>query len=126
MQTWKVVKNAAILQAMMAYFVIVSGLFAFCDFGDCVTREFRQVEMDFNQLRWYLLPLDVQKDLPTMIALTQRNVFIRGFGSAYCSREIFKAVWIDTHFTNIDIFVRLSSFSDYENEIFLLHGFEAL
>lgn len=80
------------MQAILPFIVMSSSLYAFCDFGDRITQEFKKIEIEFYQLPWYLLPMDMQKKLPLMIAITQKEVVIKGFGSTSCNRESFTQV----------------------------------
>lgn len=63
-----------------------------------MTLRFESFGNSMYQLDWYMLPLDIQKDLPAVIAMAQKNVFIRGFAGTHCSREIFKEVIIKYYF----------------------------
>lgn len=105
-----------------------SSLCAFCDFGERVTQEFGKIEIEFYQLPWYLLSMDMQKKLPFVIAITQKEVVIKGFGSTSCNRENFTQVRSSTgqttnfqhfflnhfiFFTLCGIFFRIPDFSDY-------------
>lgn len=91
------------MQIAVAYLNILFVLFIFCDFGDHVTQGFEDVEMELNQLPWYLFRLNVQKNMPTIIALTQKTVLIKGFGSAHCNRETLKLVGIAKHLLSFEI-----------------------
>lgn len=82
----------ATMQVAVAYFSICFPLYICCDFGNRVTQGFEEVEIELNQLPWYLFPLDVQKNVPMMIALSQKSMLIKGFGSADCNRETYKLV----------------------------------
>lgn len=72
--------------------VLVSFLYLFCHFGNLVTFRFERFGISVSQLAWYMLPLVMQKDLPIVIAISQKNVFIRAFAGTHCNRDVFKEV----------------------------------
>lgn len=63
-----------------------------CEVGQRITDEFRGVDEAFGNVHWYLLPLELQRMLPLIIAYTQEPVIIAFFGSASCTRNQFKKV----------------------------------
>lgn len=67
-------------------------LYLYCHFGDQVTQRFEDIGDAVYQIDWYALPLDMQKNLPMVIALTQKRVFVRGFADTRSTREVFKKV----------------------------------
>lgn len=79
-------------QSVCAISSFVGALYLFCYFGDQVTQRFEDVGDSVYELSWYLLPLDMQKRLPMVIALTQRRVFVRGFADTRSTREVFRKV----------------------------------
>lgn len=70
----------------------VGWLYAFCHFGNEATESYKNVGIFINQLDWYEYPLKMQKDLQLMIAVSQNNIYIQGFGNTRCTREMFKKV----------------------------------
>lgn len=78
-----------ILQSASLIFLIVTTLYLFCYFGGQVTQRFEDIGNVLYQLDWFLLPLDLQKILPIVIALTQKRVFVRGFANTRSTREVF-------------------------------------
>lgn len=46
------------------------------------------------QLNWYMLPVDLQNDLPTLLALTQKDIFLEGYGGVRCTLQVFMKVTI--------------------------------
>lgn len=92
--------------------IIIPSLYLFCHFGNLVTQRFEDVGSQISQLAWYKLPLRSQKDYILILALTQKKVYINGFGNARCTREVFMKVnytyiistweelnwWIPTYF----------------------------
>lgn len=83
---------AGILQTVIYALTTVSSLYLFCHFGNQVTHRYEDVEFAAYQLTWYRIPLDRRKDLIMMIAFAQRGVYIQGFASACCTREVFLRV----------------------------------
>lgn len=73
-------------------------LYIFCHFGDQVTQRFEMIGDNVYQLAWYMLPLDVQKQLPMVIALAQKRVYVRGFADTRSTREVFLKVGIQSLF----------------------------
>lgn len=67
-------------------------LFIYCYFGDQVTSQFNNIVDSFYSIDWYLLPLNIQKDLPLVIFAADSKVHIKGFGTTSCTRETFKKV----------------------------------
>lgn len=63
-----------------------------------MTQRFDEVADELYKLAWYKLPLDEQKNLPMMIALSQKSVYLRGFASAQCTHEVFMKVIINSFF----------------------------
>lgn len=59
-------------------------------FGD----RFEDIDDKINELDWYLLPMKIQRMLPTFMINTQQSTLITCFGSLACSRETLKMVWI--------------------------------
>lgn len=76
--------------ALMVFF----WLFFFCNFGDNVTNRFLDVSDDLYGVAWHLLPLDMKKQFPMMISLSQKEIYVRGVGNANCTRELFMQVSI--------------------------------
>lgn len=57
-------------------------------FGD----RFEEIDDKINELDWYLLPMKIQRMLPTFMINTQQSTLITCFGSLTCSRETLKMV----------------------------------
>lgn len=83
----------AIVQLWVPAWVDFFLLYIFCDFGTQVTQRFEDIANDVYNLQWYLLSLDMQMNLLTMITLGQKNVYIRGSGGIRCTRDTFKQVY---------------------------------
>lgn len=80
-----------LLQIMVTIFITITTWYVFCHFGDRVTH-FEAISTEVYQLNWYMLPLDVQKHLPMVIALAQKRVYVRGFADTRSTQEVFMKV----------------------------------
>lgn len=58
---------------------LLVGLYFLCDIGNNVMQRYEHIGQTVYQLNWYLLPFDMQMKIPTVLAMTQKNIFIRGF-----------------------------------------------
>lgn len=67
-------------------------LYLFCHFGNIVTSRFEALGDKLYMLKWYTLPLDMQKDLARVIAISQKRVFVRGYADIRSTRQLFKKV----------------------------------
>lgn len=63
-----------------------------CEFGQRLSEAFGEIEKVLVQLNWYLLPIEVQRMLPTIIIFSQKPLYVRFFGSISCHREQFQKV----------------------------------
>lgn len=84
--------NIQISQQIISIVVVLCPLYFFCHIGNTVTQRFEDVGNTVYKLSWHLLPPQVQRDLPMVIAIAQKDVFIRGFANIHCTREVFKKV----------------------------------
>lgn len=69
--------------------VVLSGLYFLCDIGDNVMQRYENISHTVYQLNWYMLPLDIQIKLPTVLAMTQKNIYLRGFARFHCTRTVY-------------------------------------
>lgn len=83
---------AGISMSFCLIFVTLFPLYLLCDSGDKVTQRFEQLGDAVYVLDWYKCPLDMQKDLGTVIALAQKRVFVQSFADTRSTREVFKKV----------------------------------
>ena len=71
----------------------IVALFFFCEFGEMVSNRFGKFdEKIFQQIVWYLFPIEVQQWLVAFMPTTQRSMVFRGYGNIQCTREAFKRV----------------------------------
>lgn len=66
--------------------------FLFCEFGESLTSQCNELNDVICQSEWYLLPVDLQRMLPTIMLTTQKPNILQGFGGVSLTREAFKAV----------------------------------
>lgn len=67
-------------------------VFIVCEVGEQLKNVFVQIDDSFEQIKWYLFPLDAQQVLPLIMSNTQQEVTVECFGSFSCARETFKKV----------------------------------
>ena len=67
-------------------------VFVACELGQRVTNAFHVISLTIEEMNWYLLPIEIQQILPTIIARSQDPVTLECFGSIKLSREVFKQV----------------------------------
>lgn len=67
--------------------------YLFCDSGNQLMHRFENVADDvFMDVNWYLMPTQMQKCVPMMIAAGQKKVYLQGFAGTRCTREVFMKV----------------------------------
>lgn len=84
----------SILRTLMLAFATLIPFFLFCYFGGNITTRFEDIDNATYQLQWYNLPLDMQKDLLPLIALSQKRIYMRGYGNTRSTQSVFKKVCI--------------------------------
>lgn len=63
-----------------------------CECGQRFCNSFDETNDVLNQINFHLLPIDVQRLLPTVMIYAQEPLLVRFFGSLCLSREQFKKV----------------------------------
>lgn len=81
-----------LLESMFCGFWAFCLVLVICEAGQKLSDSFEEVEDDFGQIDWYLLPLEIQRMLPTILIYLQDPMVVRFFGSLTCCRELFKNV----------------------------------
>ena len=76
----------------MAILALISWLYVFCEFGHQVTQRFDDLHDTVFGMAWYLLPLEMQKTIPMIISMAQKEVHLEAFGGVHCTREVFMKV----------------------------------
>lgn len=67
-------------------------LFLFCYFGNQVTTRFTDIGETIYQCDWYSYPMEMLNEMPLVISIMQKPIYLRAFGSLQCTREIFQKV----------------------------------
>lgn len=79
-------RSTLTMGAVLVWFFII------CETGNDITHRFSRVGDSIYNCAWYNLPLKLKKYIPTMIAITQKPLFVQGFGNIRCTRETLKTV----------------------------------
>lgn len=87
------------VQITFAGSVAMSLLYYLCYSGSKIVTRFEDVSHEIYKISWYLLPLDMQKPLPTMIAFAQNPVYLQGYGIC-CTLGTFKEVRHEIQFNS--------------------------
>lgn len=66
--------------------------FLFCHYGGKITQQFEEIGDAVYQLEWYRLPVKMQNHLRTVIAVSQKRIYMRGFGNTRTTHSVFKKV----------------------------------
>lgn len=78
---------------MFSYEFSAFGLIFFsCEIGQRFTNLFEEITGRFDQLKWYLFPIHVQRLLPAVLINVQEPMVIGCFGIMAGSRDQFKKV----------------------------------
>lgn len=67
-------------------------IFWYCEYGERICSRFDEINDVIHQTDWYLLPVKMQKMIPTILIAAQRPVLLMGFGNVACTRENYKKV----------------------------------
>lgn len=70
-------------------------MFMICELGQRMNDAFDKIDSTIEKLDWYLFPNEIQRMVPTIMAIAQQPVTLRCFGSIVCTRDVFKDVGID-------------------------------
>lgn len=63
-----------------------------CEFGEQGCEMFSAVEYTFDEIDWYLYPIEMQRMLPKILIVVQKPIYVDLFGSVTASRETFLGV----------------------------------
>ena len=63
-----------------------------CELGQRLSNLISEINNSFDRIDWYLLPIEIQQMLPTIIMYTQKSFALNFFGTSSCSRKQFKKV----------------------------------
>lgn len=67
-------------------------VFVACEIGQRLTDAIYEIVFEFDQLNWYLFPIEIRRMLPTIMMNTQKPIAMGCFGIAVGSRDQFKQV----------------------------------
>lgn len=67
-------------------------VFFACEIGQRFSNAYEKIDDQTGELNWYMLPMEIQRMLTTIMINTQQPIFVKCFGSTACSRETFKKV----------------------------------
>lgn len=108
---------------------VINGLVALalafiaCELGQRMNDAFDKIDIALERSKWYLFPIEIQRLLPMIHAITQQPVSLECFGSITCSRAVFKNVSIDQFNVNATKFGHdFNPFSDYSSCLFVFYG----
>lgn len=73
-----------------------------CEVGQRVSNTFSDVDDTFEQIDWYLLPMEIQRMLQLAIMYTQEPILLKFFGSSSCTREQFQKVRTNTNMNHMN------------------------
>lgn len=76
---------------IMLLFVVVYIVFL-CLVGDTATTRFEDINTTLWSCSLTQFPLHIQKTLPTILAATQKPIYMKGFMNVRCTREVLKVV----------------------------------
>lgn len=86
-----------VLEAIFCAFGAVFFIFAGCELGERNAGQFDRIYNELIQFDWYRFSIKIQRMLPIIAIYAQEPVVIEFFGSAACTRECFRKVYIKTH-----------------------------
>lgn len=82
-----------LLQSILFYGFWAFGMVYFaCELGQRLSIAYDDVENKVSKLDWYLLPMETQRMLPTLMCNTQKPFKVVCFGGISCERDTFKTV----------------------------------
>lgn len=84
----------AIVQYLICTSVGMGLLVAFCLYGSMTTQRFESLNEFVYQLDWYRYPINVQKSLLLVIAMTNEEIYIESYFSTQCTRAKLQAVCV--------------------------------
>lgn len=72
--------------------VATTQCFLYCWFGEDVTTSFDNVGDIAFMADWLQYPAEFHKGIQMIIHISQKPVYMRGFSTIYCTRDVFKKV----------------------------------
>lgn len=83
---------AELMITVIAMIYAFGALTIACEVSQGVNQAFDECSEMFDQLDWYLFPIELQRMYPMILAFIQEPIEITFFGSMPCGRELFKCV----------------------------------
>lgn len=68
-----------------------------CEMGERVCDMFSAIDETMDEIDWYLYPIDVQRMLPAIMIVAQKQIYVEFFGSITASRETFRQVSVSDY-----------------------------
>ena len=87
-------KNSEIIVLSFSFMFTAVVLLTACELGGRMSIRFNDINDLIDQFDWYLLPSEIQRMLPIIIANAHEEVGFPVFGSYLCNRDIFKKVMV--------------------------------
>lgn len=78
--------------SLVSFVIICLILFLYCFIGSSIAERFIKMETVAYGIDWFMLPVEIQKDLQFIMIIIQKGVYFRGFGIIHCSLETFTTV----------------------------------
>lgn len=92
MQSQDTIDNAVMFRSIFYGFWVFGLAFFSTELGQQCTNESGKTIDTFNQLRWYLFPIEIQRLMPTIMIGVQQPFVIESFGIVSSNRDQFKKV----------------------------------
>lgn len=91
------INSMVLLESIFHGLWSVSIVFAACELVQRMSNGISETGDLIWQTTWYLVPIDLQRLLPTVLNNAQQPAVVRYIGSVVCSRDQFKKVNIDLY-----------------------------
>lgn len=86
--------STEIMVLSMAFTWTFLFVFAICEPGECVTKEFDGFCRELERYDWYLLPIDLRRSYWIFLLNAHESINIQCYGRVMCTRETFKKVLV--------------------------------
>lgn len=63
-----------------------------CEIGQRLTDTFDEINFQFEQLRWYLLAIEIRRMVTTTMIFAQKSIIFECYGVLFCNRDQLKTV----------------------------------
>lgn len=89
-------------------------IFSYCELGERFSGQFDEINKIIDECNWYLLPIEMQRMLPTIMMTTQKRIYLEGFLNVKLIRETFKKVKFSTYNSFFFFFFFQLNFWEYD------------